>query len=498
MTPRCSGVLLPIPCLPSHFGIGDAGPAAHRFVDALHAAGQRVWQVLPLSPTEAAFGHSPYHSLSTFAFNPLLISLEQLVDDGLLTQTELRALPRFPQSRIAYPEAEPYKNALLAAACDRFGRSLPDPAYEGFCSAHAAWLDDFARFTAFRGHFRGKPWNRWPPAIRDRDPASLQRLSRKLAADVERVKTGQFLFYRQWRRLQDHARRRGVRLLGDMPIYVPYDSADVWAHRELFHLDAADRPVAVSGVPPDYFSATGQLWGHPVYRWEAHRRTRYEWWAHRIAHHLSVFDHVRIDHFRGLVAFWEVPAGERTAMRGRWVEAPADDFFRELQRRFVSLPLVAEDLGYITADVREAMRRFGLPGMRVLMFGFSGDPAANPNAVPNIPEQCVVYTGTHDNNTARGWFEGEASSEERRRLALFAGRAVPAGEASRVMIRLAMVSRAGWCILPVQDLLGLGAAARFNTPGRTEGNWVWRMTPRQLGGLPVERLREMTMAFGRA
>lgn len=403
-----------------------------------------------------------------------------------------------PQGRIAYRQVEQFKRRLFKDACERYRLRLPDADFDRFCRAHADWIDDFARFTAFRAHFRDQPWDRWPADIRRRDPAALVSLSRTLNDEIERTRIGQFLLFRQWAQLKDYARDRGVRFLGDLPIYVPFDATDVWAHRELFRLDAADRPTAVSGVPPDYFSAKGQLWGHPVYRWETHRRTRYTWWARRLAHHLAVFDHVRIDHFRGLVAYWEVPAGEKTAVRGRWVEAPFEDFFTEMQRRFVCLPVVAEDLGEITADVREAMRRFGLPGMRVLMFGFSGDPAANPNAVPNIPEECVVYTGTHDNNTVRGWFEKEASAEEKRRLATMAGRGASPRQAPEQMIRLAMLSRARWSIIPVTDLLGLDAEARFNTPGTTRGNWDWRLTARQHLRLPMNRLLEMTTVFGRA
>lgn len=496
--PRSSGLLLPIPCLPSRFGIGDLGPGAYRFVDFLHAARQRVWQVLPLNPTEAAFGHSPYHSLSAFAFSPLLISPELLIDDRLIETRELSCLPKFPEGRISYPEVQRLKESMLRVACDRFRQTLPDGDFDDFCSEQASWLDDFATFTAFHTHFRGKAWNLWPLKIRRRNVQAVQSLARKLEEEILRIKLSQFLFHRQWMQLKDYARDRGVRLLGDVPIYVPCDSADVWAHRKLFQIDAAGRPMAVSGVPPDYFSATGQLWGHPVYRWEVHRRTRYQWWQQRIAHQLSVFDHLRIDHFRGLVAYWEVPATEKTAIHGRWVETPTEDFFTELQRRFVSLPVIAEDLGYITADVREAIHRFGFPGMRVLMFGFTDDTDANPNAVHNIPENCVVYTGTHDNNTVKGWFEKEASRREKSRLSVFIGRAVSGRDAAWELIRLAMLSRARWAIIPVQDLLGLGATARINTPGQTEGNWMWRMTAGQLRDLPVKRLHEMTTVFDRA
>jgi 4-alpha-glucanotransferase len=494
---RSSGVLLPVFSLPGGLGIGDLGPGAYRFVDFLHAAGQRVWQVLPMNPTEAAFGHSPYHSGSSFAFNPLLISPEELVADGLLDDGELRAAPALPKTRVAYGRAESFRRELLARARERLRSGPLGGDYARFCSQQAGWLEDYANFAAFQAHFQGADWHRWPPAVRRREPKALRSLAQRLREPIERIKIDQFLFFRQWMRLKAYANHRGVRLFGDLPIYVPHGSADVWAHRELFQLDSKDRPRSVSGVPPDYFSATGQLWGHPVYRWEAHRRTRFDWWASRVAHQLSTFDYLRIDHFRGLVAYWEVPAGDKTAIGGRWVDAPAGELFTELMHRFACLPVVAEDLGHITADVRETMQRFGLPGMRVLMFGFSGEGAANPNAVHNVPEQCVVYTGTHDNTTVRGWYSKEASRQDRRRLALTAGRAPAAGEVHWELIRLAMLSRAAWSIVPVQDLLGLGAAARINTPGSPGGSWVWRMTERQFLELPLTRLREMTRAFGR-
>ncbi len=497
MLSRSSGVLLPIFCLPSHFGIGDLGPGAFRFVDFLHAAGQRIWQVLPLNPTEGAFGHSPYHSVSCFAFNPLLISPEVLASEGLLERPELRLPRRLPEDRIDYPAAVAFKRRLLARACQRFRERLPDGGYERFCEANADWLNDYALFSALAARHATVTWERWPLLVRERKPPEMKRLRKDLQDLIETRQIEQYLFYRQWMKLLDYCREKRIHLFGDLPIYVPFHSADVWSHRELFKLDRFRRPAAVSGVPPDYFSADGQLWGHPVYDWKAHGQTRYVWWCRRIAHQIGLLDAVRIDHFRGLVAYWEVSAGARTARNGRWVEVPSADFFTELRRRFVSLPLVAEDLGHITADVRETMGRYGFPGMRVLMFGFSGDPAENPNAVHNIPEHGVVYTGTHDNNTVRGWFEYEACATEKQRLMQVVGGRMTGREAPRALIRLAMLSSARWAIFPVQDLLALGAAARLNTPGRTRGNWVWRLTPKQLDSLPVGHLLDLTTVFGR-
>ena len=497
MLSRSSGLLLPIFSLPSHFGIGDLGPGAFRFVDSLHAAGQRIWQILPLSPTEGAFGHSPYHSVSCFAFNPLLISPELLAADGLVDPTDLQQRRRLPEARVDYAAVVAVKHRLLEKACQRFRQRMPDNGYERFCGENAGWVDDYALFSVLSARHADIAWDRWPPNARARRAAEIKRLRKELHGPIENLKIEQYLFYRQWLNLRSYCREKCIHLFGDLPIYVPFHSADVWAHRKLFKLDRHQRPLVVSGVPPDYFSTDGQLWGHPVYNWENHRLTRFDWWLRRIAHQMAVFDAVRIDHFRGLVAYWEVAGGQRTARHGRWVDVPSEDLFSELQRRFVSLPLVAEDLGYITADVRETMQRYGLPGMRVLMFGFSGDPTRNPNAVHTIPEHCVVYTGTHDNNTVRGWFEKEASSSEKRRLSLISGHRVGAREAAWELIRLAMLSSARWSIIPVQDLLGLGAAARINTPGQARGNWDWRMTAKQLDALPMKRLLELTTTFGR-
>ena len=497
MLPRSSGVLLPVTCLPSRFGIGDLGPSAFRFVDFLNAAGQRIWQVLPLNPTEGAFGHSPYHSRSCFALNPLLISPEMLVEEGRVDRTDIPALPRLPESRVDYAEAARFKRDLLQKACRRFRQRPPDADYERFCTENAGWIDDFALFSALTAGRSKIAWDRWPAEARSRRSSEIRRLRKSLQEPIETLKVEQYLVRRQFQTLRAYCRKKSVHLFGDMPVYVPFHSADVWSHRALFKLDRLHRPTAVSGVPPDYFSADGQLWGHPVYDWEAHRQTRYVWWCRRIAYQISLFDAVRIDHFRGWVAYWEVPAGATTARGGRWVEVPSDDFLSELRRRFVSLPLVAEDLGHITADVRETMRRYGFPGMRVLMFGFSGDPAENPNAAQNIPEHCVVYTGTHDNNTVRGWFETEASTAEKQRLMLVAGKRIAGREAPAELTRLAMLSPARWAIFPVQDLLALGAAARLNTPGRSRGNWIWRLTPKQFDSLPAGRLLEWTTTFGR-
>jgi 4-alpha-glucanotransferase len=496
MFPRVSGVLLPIPCLPSRFGIGDLGPGSYRFADYLHSAGQRVWQILPLNPTAPAYQYSPYHGASTFACNPLLVSAEHLAAEGLLDQDDIPP-PVLPEDRIDYAGVAQVKQRLLDKACARFRQRLPVEDYARFCAENAAWLDDYALFAALNARFPDTAWNRWPGEFQQREPEALARLQSELHDAIEDLKIVQYFFCRQWIGLKANCHEKGIRIFGDLPIYVPFHSADVWAHPRLFKLDETGSPLAVSGVPPDYFSTDGQLWGHPVYRWDAHRETRYEWWIRRFARNLALFDYLRIDHFRGLVAYWEVSADEPTAVNGRWVRTPAEDFFTELRHRFVCLPVIAEDLGVITADVREIMQASGFPGMRVLMFGFSEEPSTNVNAPHNIPENCVVFTGTHDNNTVRGWFGMEASALEKRRLELTIGREPDIATLHWEMIRLAMMSPARMCITPVQDLLGLGPEARINTPGRWEGNWLWRMSPGQLAALPRQQLLELTEVFGR-
>jgi 4-alpha-glucanotransferase len=386
---------------------------------------------------------------------------------------------------------------LIASMRQAIRQRLPIEDYTRFCAKAIEWLDDYALFAALSAHYSGAAWNRWPLEIQQRRPEVLTRLRAEFEGVLENIKIIQYFFYRQWNRLRRYLGERGIRVFGDLPIYVPFHSADVWVHPHLFRLDETGTPLAVSGVPPDYFSRHGQLWGHPVYRWDIHRETRYQWWIRRFARILSLFDYVRIDHFRGLVAYWEVPAGEPTAAGGRWVQAPVEDFFKELRQHVACLPLIAEDLGVITADVSETMRRQGFPGMRVLMFGFANEPAGNVNAIHNIPENCVVFTGTHDNNTVRGWFENEASSFEKRRLGVILGREPAIDELPWEMIRIAMMSPARMCIVPVQDLLGLGSEARINCPGRYQGNWLWRMSPGQFAALPRTRLRELTEALGR-
>ncbi|MCS7312168.1 MAG: 4-alpha-glucanotransferase [Acidobacteria bacterium] len=494
---RGSGILLHVTSLPSPFGVGDLGPSAYRFVDFLAEARQSFWQVLPLTPSSLGGGGSPYNAMSAFAGNPLLISPERLVEDGWLAPEDLEAPPDLPEHRVDYPKVYALKRGLLERAFERSGRRRRDPDYQWFVEAHATWLEDYALFVALSEHFRNQSWDRWPPPLRDRHPVALDRARRRLGRRVAMEKFWQYLFFRQWQALRAYARERGIQIIGDLPLYVDFHSADVWVHPDLFRLDDQKRPTHVTGVPPDYFSATGQRWGHPVYRWDVLQQRGYDWWVRRIAHNLSLYDLVRVDHFRGFVAYWEIPAHEPTAVYGHWVEAPAEDFFRTLSRHFPCLPIIAEDLGVITPDVREVMERWGFPGMRVLLFAFGPDMSTNPYAPHNHVRHCVVYTGTHDNNTVRGWFEQEASDEDRHRLFRYLGRTVTADEVAWEMVRLAMMSVADRVVIPMQDVLGLGAEARMNTPATTAGNWEWRLPSHRITPELARRLADLTETYGR-
>ena len=497
MKRRGSGMLLHITSLPSAFGVGDVGPGAYKFADFLSETKQSIWQILPLNPTDPAHGSSPYHSTSAFACNPLLISPELLVGDGLLDRKDLGPLPDFPEDRADYRSAMAYKEEPFQRAFERFKRKKEAFEFEQFCLHNANWLDDFALFAALKSYFGGKAWSEWPQDIRDRQPEALKWARRDLSEAVKKVIFLQYVFFEQWISLKGYCNERGIQIMGDIPIYVVYDSADLWTHPELFKLDSEKRPYAVAGVPPDYFSETGQLWGNPVYNWEVLKERGYDWWVQRIRHNLEMYDLIRIDHFRGFTAYWEIPVTEVSAVNGRWVDAPAWDFFNRITGEFPELPIIAEDLGLITPDVHELMGHFKFPGMKVLLFAFGDDLPNNPYAPHNIDRNCVVYTGTHDNNTARGWFEQEATSEVKERLFRYLGRVVPPDMIPRELVRLAMMSVADTAIFPLQDLLGLGEADRMNRPGTPSGNWEWRLDPSLLTAERKKELQEITEIYGR-
>jgi len=497
MKRRGSGILLHISSLPSPFGVGDFGPAAYRFIDFLADSGQSYWQILPLNPTMPVHGSSPYASSSAFAGNSLLISPELLFQEGLLDANDLKSGPQFSEQSVSHAAVHEFKAALWETAHTRFKAAGPDTAYQRFCAEEAWWLEGFALFTAIRNDLSGLAWSDWPQELRDRQPEALRTTLAKLSERVEREKFLQYVFFKQWSRVKEYCNQKGIQIIGDIPIYVNDDSADVWTNPELFRLDEQKKPKVVAGVPPDYFSRTGQRWGNPIYRWDALKKSDYHWWVKRIAASLRIADFVRIDHFRGFVGFWEVPATEATAVNGRWVEAPAMDFFTRLSRKFPYLPIIAEDLGVITPDVRELMHQFEFPGMKILLFAFGSDMPHNPYIPHNLPRNCVAYTGTHDNNTVKGWFEHEASRYDTEQLFRYLGREISAEEASWEFIRLLMMSAANTVIFPLQDVLSLGSEARMNTPSTIEGNWAWRLAPDQPAPDIAGRLREMTQTYAR-
>jgi len=498
MHARGSGILLHVTSLPSHFGIGDLGTPAYQFIDFLAGSNQSFWQILPLNPTDVAHGNCPYYSDSAFAVNPLLISPELLVEEGFLDQRDLAATPELPAGSVDYGAVGAYKGKLFSKAFRRFQRRPRGYDYERFCAENAYWLDDFALFKALKSHFQGAIWRNWPQPLRDRHPGALASARRELSDAVEHERFLQYTFLCQWLRLKAYCNDKSVSIIGDLPIYVTYDSADVWAHPEIFKLDHDKKPLAVAGVPPDYFSATGQLWGNPVYQWDVLKERKYDWWTQRIKHNLQLCDFIRIDHFRGFVAYWEVPAEAPNAIRGKWVEAPAMDFFDHLRKSIAPLPIIAEDLGVITPDVEAVMRHFDFPGMKLLVFAFGEDLPTNPYIPHNLEKNCVAYTGTHDNNTMRGWIEKEASPEEKERLFHYLGREIAIEDFHLEMVRLVMMSIANTAIFPLQDILGLGEKARMNRPAIKEGNWQWRLGNDQLTESVAGKLGEMTLIYGRA
>jgi 4-alpha-glucanotransferase len=545
MFERGSGILLHPTSLPSRFGVGDLGPSAHRWIDWLAEAGQSVWQLLPLGPT--GYGDSPYQCFSAFAGNPVLISPEELVKDGLLNPVDIESLPAFPPETVAYDEVNRYKFALLHRAFERFqetsGGSLkPDfglsgevassnkglgaalnpglyddlhNSFQSFKLSNALWLDDYALFMAIKNAHAGVLWTRWPREIALREAAPIEAWREGLARQIEERKFWQFLFFRQWAELRRHARERKVRIMGDLPIYVAQDSADVWAHPSLFWLTEDGEPEKIAGVPPDYFSATGQLWGNPIYRWDEHARTGFAWWIERFRASFELIDICRLDHFRGFAGYWEVPAGETTAIHGQWVKGPGPALFEAVEAQLGKLPIVAENLGVITKDVEALRNRFGYPGMAILQFAFGKDPMAPSFKPHNYPRNLVAYTGTHDNDTVVGWWTDVKADHSRgvediRRERDFTRKYLDLSAASTVsvgnpgdrsinwaFIRAVMASVADLALFPLQDVMGLGSAARMNRPGTASGNWRWRFRWEEIPAEAQPRLREYAEIYDR-
>lgn len=483
--------------LPSRFGIGDLGLEAYRFVDFLAESAQRLWQILPIGPT--GYGNSPYMSYSAMAGNPLLISPEQLRDQGLLSDEDFRDLPEFPQDKVDFERVIPTKMPLLQKACENFktkASSVLQKEFEGFCESKAHWLDDYALFMALREAKEGKSWHTWEPELAKRQPDALDEWRQRLASEISYHKFLQFQFFYQWSELKRYANARGIQIIGDIPIYVAHDSAEVWSHPQLFCLDEeTGEPALMAGVPPDYFSETGQLWGNPVYDWEKLQETNFQWWVQRFEMLLDYVDIIRIDHFRGFEAYWAVEQGETTAMNGEWIKAPGEAFFEVLDKKLGKLPIMAEDLGIITPEVEQLRDRFEFPGMKILQFAFGGGPD-NPYLPFSYERNFVVYTGTHDNNTTLGWFN-QISDQEKDNVLRYLGCTSQDG-IHWDLIRLALGSVANQAIIPMQDILGLGTEAQMNFPSRAEGNWEWRYRPDAITDQLRDRLKVLTHTYGRA
>ena len=498
MQVRASGILLHVTSLPSAFGVGDMGPWAFRFAEYLATLQQSYWQILPLTPTSPAIGNSPYSSASAFAGNFLLISPEVLVADGYLAPEDVPPFPEHDPGRAHYEQAEQFKTSLLQKAFIRNRSGLDtNYAFLRFVEHNAFWLDDYALFATLKDRFHGAMWIEWPTEYRDRLPDALAYWRKDAAEAILYEKFVQFIFFNQWRQLKEYCNDKGVSIIGDMPIYVTLDSADVWGNHAIFKLGPERTPEYVAGVPPDYFSATGQLWGNPVYDWDALGKTGYDWWIKRMAHALGLYDIIRLDHFRAFSAYWEVPATEKTAVNGEWIDGPGTRFFTSLLRRIPTLPLIAEDLGVITADVRELKDTYGFPGMVILQFCFGQNLPDNPYAPHNHTRNSVVYTGTHDNNTVNGWFYNEASPDDQHRFLKYAGLHNHDGQAHMIAIRLAMASVANTAIFPMQDILGLGGETRMNTPSSSNGNWMWRVRPEELDLHRAQHFFDFAKLYGR-
>ncbi|HSO14029.1 MAG TPA: 4-alpha-glucanotransferase [Anaerolineales bacterium] len=486
---RSGGILLHPTSLPGPYGIGDLGPQAYRFVDWLASTGCKLWQVLPLGPT--GYGDSPYQCFSAFAGNPYLISFDALIEDGLLTQGDFADMPPFNASRVDFGLLIPWKLDLLQKAFSRF-QSASDglgKEFNKFCEENAYWLDDYALFMSIKEANGGGAWNEWNEDLRKRKESAMDKARKTHTENILRYSFYQFIFFRQWNKLRAYANAREVKIIGDIPIFIAYDSADAWSNQKLFFLGKDSLPTVVAGVPPDYFSATGQLWGNPLYRWNVHKKTGYTWWVERFHSVLNLVDIVRVDHFRGFAGYWEVPFGQPTAENGRWVKGPGADFFKSISAALngtAGLPIIAEDLGVITPDVVALRDEFGLPGMRILQFGFDG--ANNPFLPHNYVPNCVAYTGTHDNDTARGWYQSAPGHEQdfaRRYLR------VDGGDFPWDLIRSIWSSVAVYAVTPMQDALNLGTEARMNFPSKLGGNWEWRMSEKDMSSELAGRFREL-------
>lgn len=491
---RYAGILLHPTSFPGSYGIGDIGPEAYRWVDFLKSSGTRYWQILPLGPT--GYGDSPYQCFSAFAGNPFLVSLEILLDEGLLEVKDLRGKQKFPKGRIDFGPTIIWKNQILKKAFDHFisGKSEKlNQEFQAFLEAEKSWLGDYALFMAIKESQNSAPWIDWEVNLKKRNPRTMKTFQAKHAQDITRHEFNQFLFFKQWHDLRAYSNSKGIQIIGDMPFVIALDSADAWTHPELFLMDADLKPTVVAGVPPDYFSTKGQLWGNPLYKWPVHQKQHFSWWLDRLSAVLKLVDLVRLDHFRGFAAAWHVPFGNETAIQGKWIPGPARELFMAFKKKFGDLPIIAEDLGVITDDVKALRDGFGLPGMKILQFGFTGDP--DDDFLPhNYPVNCFAYTGSHDNNTAQGWYD-EATASEQAWCRKYLN--APKGPIAWPMMRVLWASVAMNVVAPMQDLLGLGADARMNLPGSQSGNWSWRMASADLNANLANKLKDLNFTYAR-
>lgn len=504
--PRSSGVLLHPTCLPGPHGVGDLGSEAFAFVDFLKEAGQKLWQVLPLNPT--GYGDSPFQCFSAHAGNHLLISLEKLRERGILESADFRGQPELPEDHVDFGSVIRWKTSLLKNAAARFfseATGKDREAFDGFCARNADWLPDFSLFMACKEEQGGVAWNTWPAEIARRVPEAIDAARHRLKETVLAAQYWQFEFFRQWRDLRAYAAERGIRVIGDIPIYVALDSADVWTNREYFQLTEEGQPIVIAGVPPDYFSATGQCWGNPIYRWDRQKETGYRWWVDRFRAALNLYDAVRIDHFRGFEAYWEIPGNETTAVHGRWVKGPGAELFAVLEKEFGELPIIAENLGVITPEVEAIRERFHFPGMAILQFAFGKDPQGPSFRPHNYARELAAYTGTHDNDTTVGWWKSTGENDSTRtaedvtkeRAFARAYLNLKDEPIQWALIRGILASIADVAIVPLQDVLGVGTEGRMNLPGTSKGNWRWRFRRGALTSELAGRLREMVLIYDR-
>jgi 4-alpha-glucanotransferase len=497
---RSSGILMHITSLPGPYGVGDMGSEARKFADFLARTGQSYWQLLPLNPTGEATGHSPYSSISSFAGNTLLISSDDLVAEGLLKKTDTQQIRKTASAKADFKSALKARSVLHHKACENFKATASkkeNQSFSGFCEREKNWLDDFAIYVSIKNKFNGSPWYKWPGPLKDRDPSALMQFAKSHKDEIEKAKWLQHIFFLQWQRLRTYCNAAGVHLFGDLPFYVSYDSADVWSHRDIFSIDKAGKMELVAGVPPDYFNADGQLWGMPVFRWDVLQRQKFSWWVQRIRKNTELFDLLRLDHFRAFAEYWAVPVSEKTARNGTWKKGPGTNLFVALQKALGNLPFVAEDLGDIDESVHGLRTAFHLPGMKVLQFAF-GENFPESEYLPHHHEKdFVVYTGTHDNNTSKGWWRVDAGKTEREHLKQYVGSKIQNATIHRILLKLAFASVSRIAIAPMQDILGLDEKARMNAPATVEKNWLWRMKPGMITRSLEQWLTGITHAFDR-